>query len=312
MKTSPYHIKHWPVWFALLLLRLFSLLPVRWRYTVAKYLGLIVHRFLHHRRHVVEVNIALCFPELSAAEQRQLVKENFIATAWGVIDITLAFWAKDAYFTENSELHGEELLHQAQQQGNGVLLLGIHVTSLEASGRTIGLRIGDMDVTYKQADNFAFDHYLHNRRQNTFKNVIEKHDMRTTLKHLKSGRIVWLASDQDFGRKGAVFAPFFHQPAATLDNLGRISKMTGAKVLFYNHYRTFKKGKPYFVGEVLDPFKSGFSDDALANATLYNQVLADAIRRHPEQYLWVQKRFRTQPDIHAPKLYASKKRIKKK
>jgi|SRR5690554_35676 len=308
MKQSPYHIKHWPVWFAILLLRLFSLLPVRWRYATAKGLGLVAHRFLHRRRHVAEVNIDLCFPELTPSERQDLVKENFIATAWGVIDITLAFWAKDAYFAEHSEVHGLELLHQAQQQGQGVLLLGIHVTSLEASGRTLGLRSADMDVTYKQADNLAFDHYLRNRRQQTFKHVIEKYDMRTTLRNLKEGRIVWLASDQDFGRKGAVFAPFFHQPAATLDNLGRITKITGTKVLFYNHYRIIKNGAPYFVGEVLDPFTDGFSDDALANATLYNQVLADAIRRHPEQYLWLQKRFRTRPDANAPRLYTSKKR----
>src|SRR5690554_1564055 len=265
MNSSPYHIKHWPVWFALLLLRLFSFLPVRWCYAIAARLGLIAHRYMHRRRHVVEVNIALCFPELSVEEQQKLVRENFISTAWGVIDITLAFWAKDAYFAKHSDVHGLELLHQAQAQGQGVLLLGIHVTSLEASRRTIGLRLDDIDITYKQASDPAFDHYLHRNRQKTFKNVIEKYDMRTTLKNLKSGRTVWLASDQDFGRKGSVFAPFFHHPAATLGNLGRIAQMTGAKVLFYNHYRTIKNGKPYFVGEVIDAFSAGFSDDAVAN-----------------------------------------------
>lgn len=311
MTTSPYHITHWPVWFALFLLRLFALLPVRFQYGISRRIGIIAHNRLARRRHIAEVNIALCFPELSAEQQQQLVLENFISTAWAVTEIALAFWARESYFAQNSEVYGLELLEQARAEGKGVLLLGLHVTTLEISGRTLSHR-HKVDVTYKQAENPAFNHYMVQQRQKFFPYVLEKNDMRTVIKNLKKGHIVWFAPDQDFGRNGSVFAPFFHQPAATLSNIGRILNMSDAKALFYNHYRVMKDGKPYFIGVVSDPFNDGFGDDTLANATLYNKAVADAVRHNPEQYLWVHERFRTQPERSMPKPYNPQKKKKHK
>lgn len=310
MDKSLYHPRYWPVWIGLFLLRLITFLPVRWLYALAKPIGLLSHRFAQRRREVVSTNIALCFPELNEAQQAALVRENFINTAYGLVEILLAFWKSDDYILQNSEVHGLELLQQAKEQGRGVLLLGIHVTSLEMSRCPIATRWREIDISYKQSPNPAFDYYLHKQRQKSFKNVIEKYDMRLILRNLKAGSVVWLASDQDFGRDGSVFVPFFHELAATPANLGRICKMTGARPLFYNHYRIFKNGKPYFIGEVLDPFNDDFGDDNEHNATLYNQALAKVIAKNPEQYLWVHERFRTRPDPKAPRMYSKKKKRK--
>lgn len=311
MPKSLYHPKHWPTWLGLAILRLFALLPVTWLYFLAKGLGLLGHKFAQRRRQIVETNIALCFPEKTAEQQATLVRENFINTAYGIVEIMLAFWASREYILKHSEVRGLEHLEQAKAEGRGVLLMGLHVTTLEFSRWPIAARWPAIDISYKEAANPAFDYYLHKQRQKSFANVIEKYNMHLMMKNLKSGNVIWLASDQDFGRSRSVFAPFFHELAATPGNLGRISKMTGAKPLFYNHYRVMKNGKPYFIGEVSDPFKEGFGDNAEKNAAQFNQAVADAITPHPEQYLWVHERFKTRPDPNSPRLYPRKKKKKK-
>lgn len=310
MPKSLLHPKHWPTWIGLLLLRLMALLPVRLLYTLAKGLGLLAYRYTKRRRIIVETNIALCFPELSGEQQAALVKENFINTAYGIVEIMLAFWASRSFILKHSEVRGLDLLEQAKAEGRGVLLMGLHVTTLEFSRWPIAARWPEIDISYKEAANPAFDYYLHKQRQKSFQNVIEKHDMRVIVRNLKAGSVVWLASDQDFGRSGSVFAPFFHELAATPANLGRITKMTDAKPLFYNHYRIMKNGKPYFIGEVLDPFREGFGDDAENNAAQFNQAVADAIKANPEQYLWVHERFKTRPNKDEPRFYPRKKKKK--
>lgn len=310
MAASIYHFKYWPTWLGIFILRLFTtLLPVRLQYRFFRRIGLLACKYLKRRRHIAEVNIALCFPELSAQQKQQLVQDNFVSTAWAVVEIARSFWADNNYFAANSEVQGLELINQAQQQGKGILLLGLHVTTLEISGRTLS-RCCEVDVTYKQAENPAFNAYMVQRRQQFFPHVLDKNEMRKMIRILKNGRMVWFAPDQDFGRNGSVFAPFFHRPAATLSNVGKIQALSGAKVLFYNHYRIMKDGKPYFIGEVSDPFNDGFGEDPVANATLYNKAVADAIRPHPEQYLWVHERFRTQPEAGMPKPYGFRKKKK--
>lgn len=311
MPKSLYHIKYWPTWIGLFVLRLFVFLPIKLQYAIFRVVGILSFHLLKRRRHIAEVNIALCFPELSKEQQTQLVKDNMIATAWAVVEIANAFWASEDFYAKNSEIHGLELFHEAKKEGRGVLLLGMHFTSVELARRTVGHRFNDIDITYKTAKNAAFDYYLNRNRLGTFRSLVEKNEMRTLIKKLRAGSIMWFAPDQDFGREGSVFAPFFHEPAATIGNIGRILQMSGAKALFFHHHRAMRDGKPYYIAEIYDAFGDGFGDDPVANATLFNQVVADAIRKYPEQYLWVHERFRTRVDRNMPKRYGAAKKKKK-
>lgn len=287
---------------------LFVLLPLAVQFPLAHLLGSAGFYLLRRRRHIAKVNIALCLPELDATRQRRLLQDNFRATARGIVELAISWWASDDTVRRLSRLEGRELLVAARQQQRGVLLIGAHYTSIDLAGRVIGLH-EDLDITYKRQRNPVFDVYLGQRRQRSFRHLIEKNDMRQMIRQLQAGRTVWFAPDQDFGRKGSVFAPFFHRDAATIGNIGRILSLTGARPLFYSHFReTGHDGKAVYVGRISDPFHDGFGDDAVANATLLNQAIADVIRQHPEQYLWVHERFRTQPEPGMAKPYRLRKK----
>lgn len=310
MPNSPFHPRYWLTWLGLGILRCVVFLPFAAQQAIGRGLGRLLALTLKRRRHNAEVNIALCFPELTAEQQQQLVEANMISTTLGGIETAFSWWASDKTILAHCRIEGLELLAAAKQQGRGVLLIGAHYTTLDLAGRVIGLHT-DLDITYKDQDNQAFDYCINQARKRSFTHLIEKNAMRNMVKNLKNGRVVWYAPDQDFGRQGAVFAPFFHRPAATLTTVGKLLKITNAKPLFYSHFRIQHEGKTSYVGKIHDPFHDGFNDDDMHNATLLNQAIADVIREHPEQYLWVHERFRTQPNLGDPKPYTLRKKKKK-
>ena len=124
-------------------------------------------------------------------------------------------------------------------------------------------------------------------------------DIRQTVRLLRQGEVVWYAPDQDYGTAHAVFVPFFGIPAATITATSRIAKMGKAAVIPCAHYRL--PGGRYEIefGAPLDGFPSG---DEEADTARINQTIEHYVRKHPEQYLWVHKRFKHQPPGQA-KLY---------
>ena len=77
--------KYWPTWFGIGFLWLVALMPFRFRMLIGSYLGLLTFYLGKERQYITQVNIELCFPELSKSEQQALVKKSFIANGIGLI-----------------------------------------------------------------------------------------------------------------------------------------------------------------------------------------------------------------------------------
>jgi KDO2-lipid IV(A) lauroyltransferase len=306
MTQNLYLPQHWPAWFAIFLLRLVALLPLHWLLAIGRGIGWCSYHLLQRRRRIAEVNIHLCFPELSPEAQQHLVRETMIASVIGMLETAWSWWASDETLRKVVDYEGLELFRAAQASGRGILLIGSHFTTLDLAGRLLRLEV-DVDSSYQKQSSPVFDHCILQYRLKRFTNMVEKTEMRRLVKLVKSGRAMWYASDQDFGRKHSVFAPFFGTPAATLNTLGSILKLTGAKPLYFSHYRTGTGKNSRYLMRITDPFGDQFSDDAVVNATLLNRVIEEAIRKAPEQYLWVHRRFKTRPDPKGPGFYEKKR-----
>lgn len=306
------HPRNWSSWLIIGLLRLLALLPHAWLISLGRYSGHALYYLLSGRRHVVEVNADLCFPDLNAEEKKQFVKDVFASSIIGFFETFYSWWASDAALQGIADYEGLELIEQHHQAGRGILVIGAHFTTLDLAGRLIRLKI-DPDVSYRRQNNAVFDYCIYKYRSKRFTNVVEKSEMRRLVRLLRDGRIMWLASDQDFGRQNSVFAPFFGQPTATLNSVSRIIKLTGAKPLLFVHYRfTDAHGKTRYRLRFSDPFGEQLGDDDLFNATLINKAIEDAVRVAPEQYMWVHRRFKTRENPDAPKLYQFKHKKKKR
>ena len=288
--------KYWAIWLAYGLLRLLLLLPYTWIQAFGLWLGYKLAPVIKGRRKVVEVNISLCYPELSEAQKKPLIDEIMANNILGFFEIAYAWWGSDKVIARHSRLEGSELIKAAQDEGKGIILIGGHFSMLDLSARVMSLH-HSVDATYRKQNNPLFDYLVNKGRKPHFNELIEKKSMRKMIKNLRNGHMVWYATDQDFGRRHSVFAPFFGIPTATVTTIADLIRMTSAKPLFYSCVREGKGKDTVYVGKVSDPFQDQFSDDAIANATLLNKVLEDQLKQHPSQYMWVHRRFKTRPNI---------------
>lgn len=295
-------LKDYPVIFALFLMKCLVRLPLPVWQRFGIELGKLLFHLARKRRHIVDVNLRMAFPDKTATQRKAMTRDIIINTTLGALESFYGWWAQDKEIRSRSQVKNLDALLKANES-QGVIIVGAHFTTLDLSGRVMGL-FKKVDIVYKKQSNKVFNDTMINCREPYYSGMIEKRDMRSMIKRLKQGHIVWYAPDQDFGRKNAEFAPFFGVPTATLSNIGKLVKLTGAKVVFFSHFREGLGERTRFVGEVSTPFDDNISTDDAVNARIINQALEDSLRKHDiTQYFWVHKRFKTRPDPKEPSPY---------
>ncbi|MFC3284866.1 LpxL/LpxP family Kdo(2)-lipid IV(A) lauroyl/palmitoleoyl acyltransferase [Litchfieldella rifensis] len=293
------HPRYWPTWLAIALMHLCAWLPWRAKLVVGKAIGLLAWRLARRRRHITETNLRLCFPEKSEDERRALVRETFIANGIGILE-TATGWCRDPeHLRHRVVFKGQEHMARVQAQGKGALIIGVHFSTLDLGGALHSLFF-PADVVYRPHDNPLFERFMTRARQRIFGTAIDRHDLRGVVRRIKSGHQVWYSPDQDFGRGVSVFAPFFGVDAATIKLTAKIARLTGAPVMPLMFHRN-PDNRTYTL-EYLPPLEDFPSGDEVTDATRVNAFIEHAIRKRPEQYLWLHRRFKTRPRGE-PKLY---------
>ncbi|ALM51645.1 LpxL/LpxP family Kdo(2)-lipid IV(A) lauroyl/palmitoleoyl acyltransferase [Halomonas huangheensis] len=298
--TALLHPRYWPTWLAIAGMRISAWLPWRFKLALGRGIGLLAWRFAGRRRRITETNIRLCFPELDSEAQARLVKEAFLANGIGIFE-TATGWCRDPeHLRHRVTFKGQEHMAKVQEAGKGALIIGIHFSTLDLGGALHSLFF-PADVVYRPHDNPLFERFMTRARNGIFGTSIDRHDLRGVVRRIKSGHHVWYSPDQDFGRDASVFAPFFGIEAASIKLTAKIAKMTGAPVMPLIFHRN-PDNRTYSL-EYLPPLDNFPSGDEVADAARINAVIEQAIRRHPEQYLWMHRRFKTRPNRDDPKLY---------
>jgi Kdo2-lipid IVA lauroyltransferase/acyltransferase len=270
---------------------LIAWLPYSLRMGIGNVLGRLTHMLARERRYITTTNIRLCFPELGPEAQQQLVKRCFIENGIGLIETTTGWMRPAQHFQNLVIFSGHEHLEAALAQGRGVLLIGAHYTTLDFSANLMGLSY-PFAVTYRAHRNPLFDAFMLRGRLRNCNGVFDRNDIRGAFRHLKQGKILWYAPDQDYGPEQAVYAPFFGRQAATITAGSRFAAFNKSPVVMVRHHRLTDKKRYVLEYSPVTPFPSG---DDIADATLVNGMLEQSIRMDPAQYLWMHKRFKTQP-----------------
>ena len=288
--------RHWPTWFGLGLMRLVSLFPWPLQIRLGSLLGNLLYHLIRSRRRVADINLRHCFPEMPEGEREQLVRDTFRASAISIFEGGMSWWGSDRRLKPLYTIEGLEHLEAARAQGRGVILLGGHYTTLEISGRFLAYHVEGLQPIYKPARNPLFEAVLAHSRKRLFDDLLNSTDMRTILRNLKKGKVVWYAPDQDFGRERSVFAPFFGVPTATLNSTARMARLSKAPIVPYTSERQNDGRFVIRLQAALEDFPSG---NDLEDASRTNRILEEQICRVPAQYLWVHKRFKTRPEGEA-------------
>lgn len=286
------HPRYWPTWLGLGLLWLFSALPYRAGASFFSGLGSVLGRVVGSRRRVVRTNLRLCLPQRTPAEIEALVDAHFRALGRGIFEVAFCWFASDARVLRVSELRGVEHLDAARRDGQGVLLLTGHFTTLELGARILGMQ-RPFHAMYRPANNGLVDYWMrHWRSVRSGREALPKDDLKRLVRVLRQGEAVWYAPDQTLRQPNAVFLPMFGVPTLSITATSRLAEMGRARVV---PFFTRLEGGRYVV-EVLPALEDFPGPDAEADTLRVLGVIEAAAHRALPEYFWIHRRFKERPN----------------
>lgn len=282
--------RYWPTWLAIGTLRVLVLLPYPVLGFLGRALGSLAVRLPLPFVRIARTNLGICMPELLEPQREALLKEHFKSLGLGIFETAIAWWGSKPRVARLTQLDGVEHLRTALERGRGAILLSAHFTTLEIGGRVLcdGLP-GNVNIMYRPTNNAVLERFLMRNRSHRAKRAIPRDDVRTLITSLKNNEPVWYAPDQAYRKKGAEMVPFFGIPAATNTATSRLARMTGAAVLPYFQERLLDGRYRMVIYPMLENFPS---DDPVADARRFNALIEVQVRRVPDQYLWIHRRFK--------------------
>lgn len=292
--------KYWGIWLVMGVLLPMIWLPLPVQFWLGRGLGRLVFLLGKKRRQDTLINLTLAYPNQSPKARQHLAQAVFMSQGVGIFE-TLLGWYRPHVFYRRFTIQGLQHLTQARQQGKSVVLLGMHTTLLDLGGR-LCTQFFAVDCVYRPQNNPLLEWLVFNARRRLFEAQIEHKDLRLLATRLKQGKCIWYTPDQDFGLSAGVMAPFFGVPAATITawrRFGRLAKQNPPVFLLLSIARVSGNALP--IGKkprytiTLTPLDLP-SDDEYADAVALNTLIAHAIDKHPAQWMWFHRRFKTQPD----------------
>ena len=287
-----------------LLWLLWRLLPARALAALGSALGTLLFYLAGSRRHVADTNLRLCFPGWDEARRRQALKAHFRALVRSTLLETVSWWGSREEGERLTRLEGRE--HYQAHAGQPVIWLAPHFLGLNIGGVRITTEFAPAVSMYATIKNPHLDRLmLHARTRFEGKTgkseLYSRHDgIKPVIRAIRKGLPFYYLPDLDYGRKDAVFVPFFGVPAATITGLSRLAKATGAVVIpCVTHW----DGRQY-VTRFYPAWEDFPTADVEADTRRMNAFIEERVQEMPEQYFWVHKRFKTQPDGGKGDLYA--------
>ncbi len=271
---------------------LVTLLPWRAQMALGRTLGRLAMTLLKSRVKVARRNLELALPELGEAEREQLLKANFESVGCALFETGMAWFWPHWRMRAITTMDGTEHVDAAVSQGRGMLLLSAHFLTLELNARQFGLYRPGVGV-YRPNTNPVLEFAQVHGRCRSNKYLVDRLDIKGMLKALRAGDALWYAPDHDYGRHASVFVPFFAvDQAATITGTATLARVKKTATLPCFTLRE-ENGYRLLIQAPLENFPVG---DDEADAITGNQVIEAAIRRAPEQYMWLHRRFKTTPE----------------
>jgi len=264
-----------------------------------KALGPVLHALAAPRRRVVDANLALCFPEKSAAERRRIARETFVYVAQSWLDRSWLWHAPERVVASRLKVVGAA--SEIDEIANGkepMILFAPHFYGLDAAATALTMHTARPSTTiYTTQRDPLIDEWISEGRKR-FGNVITLNrvdGIKPIIAGLRKGGLLYLLPDMDFGRDQTVFVPFYGVQAATVPSLSRFARLGRAKVVPI----VSKLVKGGYEIQVLPAWQNFPTDDVIADTTLMNERLQGYIDTMPSQYYWVHRRFKTRPEGEA-------------
>ena len=260
---------------------------------LADFLASVTWFVLARRRKIALTNLRLCFPEWSEQKRVETAKGVFRNLIRAALDHSvLAKGSKDQVL-DMVKFEGKEQF-EALCKSEKVIIVAPHFVGLDAGGVAMNTIVRGASL-YQTQSNPVWDKWAFEARKRFSDPVLipkSNSAMKEVIRALRASLPFYYLPDMDHGARNSVFVPFFGVQAATLPMVSKLAKLTGAKVI-WGIAETTPEG---YIMHLSKPLENFPTNDATADTLRLNQELEQFILKHPDQYLWTHRRFKTRPE----------------
>ena len=268
----------------------FSTMPVSWVWRIVRILGFIAFNVFGIRREVTFDNLRKSFLDADEKELLRIAGESYVHIGMTFVELLLAPKISSNIF-KLIDLSEIDIAKRALDRGKGLILIACHFGSWELNGGSIAASGFPVTVAAKSQPNPLIDNLVtQNRTLYGMKIITKGAPVKHMVRALRDGKPIGLISDQDSGSRG-VFVDFFGRKASTPKGAAQLAIKYNAPVVVVMTARLTRARYKTFFREV-----DVHPDDTVESLTQrYTSVMEEIIRRYPEQYFWMHRRWKTSP-----------------
>lgn len=275
---------------------LFARLPLPMALAVGRGLGWVYGSVIrYHRRDAFEA-LRRSFPDKPEAEIRSIVSRMYAGFGMNVMELMRLVDARGGYPGPLVETEGAEHMAAGLARGKGVIVLSAHTGNWDLLCTAAPAWGYPLTIITKNIKNKAInDVWMEIRSRYGLKFVPAHNSYRTCLTALRKNEIVGFILDQNMIRTEGIFVDFFGKPACTTPGLAYMAAQSGAPVLPVFMVR--RPGGRHLVKALplIEPPPNREPETIREHTQNYTRVIERHIREHPEQWIWLHRRWRTTP-----------------
>jgi Kdo2-lipid IVA lauroyltransferase/acyltransferase len=289
------HLEYSAAWAGL---KLLGILPRG----MARFFGLnfvkIVYALQPKLHRVALVNLQIAFPDWTVAQRESVIRSMIRQVGWMIGEFSQFPKYTPANINKIVVIDGAENFAVAQRRGRGVLFLTGHMSAWELAPFAQALYGHPLHFLVRRIRNRRVDALINRYRCLSGNRPIEKNRAaRAVLKVLAEGGTVGILADHNTSLEEGVFVDLFGVPASTTSGLARIALRTGAAVVPGFLCWDERAGKYHLqFGPGVELIRTGNEEeDVRSNTRRFTGIIEDYIRAHPDQWIWIHKRWKTRP-----------------
>ena len=265
--------------------------------SMARPFAFLIFFILRIRRGVSLNNLKIAFPEKSRQWRERIAYFSYLHFSVVILEfMKIEKWNKKLMQEKLRTTNLDDVL-PLMKNGKGVLIVSAHFGNWEFGTGYVGARGIPATVVQQNQKNVLIDERMKAIRKKWGVEIIDtKGAVKNSEKAIRNGRIVALLGDQDAGSKG-IFVPFFTRAASTHHGAAVIHQRTGAPLYFVACSRVENTKIDFILERIDSPADSKDEKEQVEQLTAaLTQHVEKAVRRYPEQYFWMHKRWKSSPD----------------
>lgn len=287
--------KYWGTWLGVFIACLTSLLPNSIQYFFAKQLAKIAVKLKSGAAKRARINLSMCFPAQTKQEREKTLFDMYVTATMFMMNFVSLSVRNKNWLEHHTEIRGFENIQNILKAGENVILLVPHTWAIDIPAVLFASRGYPVSAMAKSQKNQLADWLMHRQRVQHGGRVYDRSvGIKPFIKSIrKDNYLGYYLPDEDLGKDHSVFVDFFATQKATISGLGRLSKLSKAKIVPLFAMFNGKTGQFELDVYPALPFPT---DNEHTDARMMNECIEHYVSQRPEQYMWILRLLKTRPN----------------